>query len=119
MSEAKMCAKGKGEGQQCRMEIAFEGQGKLAAQCINDEGKINLHHNNESTSDPEGRKHAVSFAEEMPSLGIFFKSLSKRIMRSRCLVAHTGHVKPSTGKAFAGVFFLPKSFNMAVIQSPE
>lgn len=35
-----MCAKGKGEGQQCRMEIAFEGQGKLAAQCINDEGKL-------------------------------------------------------------------------------
>lgn len=40
MSEAKMCAKGKGEGQQCRMEIAFVGQGKLAAQCINDEGKL-------------------------------------------------------------------------------
>lgn len=40
MSEAKMCAKGKGEGQQCRMEIAFKGQGKLAAQCINDEGKL-------------------------------------------------------------------------------
>lgn len=40
MSEAKMCAKGKGEGHQCRMEIALKGQKKLAAQCINDEGKL-------------------------------------------------------------------------------
>lgn len=30
----------KGEGRQCMLEIAFEGQGRLAAQCINDEGKL-------------------------------------------------------------------------------
>lgn len=45
----------------------------------------------------------MNFAEEIPSLGIFFKSFSKRIMCGRCLIAHAGRVKPSTGKAFAGV----------------
>lgn len=71
-------------------------------------------------SEPEGGQHAVSFAEEITSLGIFFKLLSKRIMRSRCLIAHIGRVKPSIGKAFTGGFFFPaKVFNMAAMHSSK
>lgn len=63
---------------------------------------------------------AVSFAEEVASLGIFIKLLSKGIMRCRCLIAHIGRVKPSIGKAFTGVFFFSaKVFNMTAMHSPK
>ncbi len=70
-------------------------------------------------SEPEGGKNAASFAEEMPSLEIFFKSLSKRVMHSRCLIAHTGRVKPTIGKSFTGVFCFFSAKVLAIIQSTE
>lgn len=60
----------------------------------------------------------MAFAAEMVSLGIFFKSSSKRIMHSRCLAAHSGRVTQSIGKVCAGIL-LSKPFNMAVMLSLE
>lgn len=123
MSEAKTCAKGKGEGQQCRMEIAFEGQGKLAVRCINDEGKlIYIVIMKASLSRREGSMQWL-LQKKTPSLGdIFPIALEKdnaqqvaHCTRRSCQVVN----RESFCCYIFFLFSLAKSFNMAVTHSPE